>query len=120
MRFLVVGLIVIMCSGCGTIINGRWRYDKPVLITEMVLKSSRGTWIKPYDYREERVLSLDHQSRAYEAMFSALSDRPWLKGIYWWKWPTQLDRGGPKNDDFTPNGKPAEQVVAKWYMGYSH
>jgi len=98
----------------------RWRYDKPVLITEMVLKSSRGTWIKPYDYREERVLSLDHQSRAYEAMFSALSDRPWLKGIYWWKWPTQLDRGGPKNDDFTPNGKPAEQVVAKWYMGYSH
>jgi hypothetical protein len=57
----------------------RWRYDKPVLITEMGLKSSRGTWIKPYDYREERVLSLDHQSRAYEAMFSALSDRPWLK-----------------------------------------
>jgi hypothetical protein len=51
-------------------------------------------------------------------MFSVLSDRPWLKGIDWWKWPTQLDRGGPKNDDFTPNGKPAEQVVAKWYMGY--
>ena len=28
MRFLVVGLIVIMCSGCGTIINGRWQTVK--------------------------------------------------------------------------------------------
>ena len=28
MRFLVVGLMVIMCSGCGTIINGRWQTVK--------------------------------------------------------------------------------------------
>lgn len=91
------------------------KYKKPILITEMGFKSSRGTWIKPYDYKDERVLNLDHQTRAYEAIISALSDRSWLKGIYWWKWPTQLEHGGLHNDDFTPNGKPAEKVVAKWY-----
>lgn len=91
------------------------RYGKDIIITEIGYKSSRGTWIKPYDYRESRILDLEHQKRAYEAMLAALTGRTWLKGIYWWKWSTQLEHGGPENDDFTPNGKPAEQVVAKWY-----
>lgn len=60
-------------------------------------------------------LDLEAQRRCYEAVFRALWGRPWLAGIYWWKWPTTLDDGGMDDDGFTPNGKLAAAVVAKWY-----
>ncbi|MGH7602165.1 MAG: hypothetical protein ACREOI_37850, partial [bacterium] len=56
----------------------------------------------------------------YEAITQAFKkamekDGDWLAGIYWWKWPTMLEDGGPQDNQFTPNGKPAAEVVMKWY-----
>ena len=96
----------------GTVYN---RYRKPLLITEIGYKSSPAPWITPYEYRGNTPVNLEHQSRAYEAMLSAMQGNYWWRGIYWWKWPSHLEDGGPLDTDFTPNDKPAQDVVARWY-----
>jgi hypothetical protein len=55
------------------------------------------------------------QARCYEAFFRGLEGRRSCAGVYWWKWPSFLEYGGKRDDGFTPNGKPAQDVVARWY-----
>jgi hypothetical protein len=91
------------------------KYRKPVLITEIGFASRAQTWRQPHsDDRRAPAYMLD-QARCYEAMMKALWGKPWFAGIYWWKWPTDLSDGGPNDNQFTPNGKPAAHVIAKWY-----
>jgi hypothetical protein len=35
--------------------------------------------------------------------------------MYWWKWPTDPALGGAGDPGFTPNGKPAEEVIRRHY-----
>ena len=59
---------------------------------------------------------MEHQAISYAAMMKALEGKPWLHGIYWWKWPSTLERGGLQSRDrFTPNRKLAEDVIEDWF-----
>lgn len=92
------------------------RLGKPVLLTDIGYGSTRSPWKSPHASDHSRELSPDNQARAYEAAFKALADETsWIRGIYWWKWPTDLSLGGAGDPGFTPNGKPAEDVVRRWY-----
>jgi hypothetical protein len=62
-------------------------------------------------------VDLDAQARCYEAFLGELPGRRRIAGVYWWKWPSYLDDGGHGHAGFTPNGKPAEAVVKRWYLG---
>jgi hypothetical protein len=73
------------------------KYKKPVLLTEIGFVSAPQTWRSPH--REDRRAPVDMQAqrRCYEAIIKALSrNNDWLAGVYWWKWPTTLDDGGPQ------------------------
>lgn len=91
------------------------RYHKPVVITEIGFASRPAPWVDPH--RDGRGEPADEiaQKRAYEAMFTAFYDQAWLRGIFLWKWPTFLEDGGPGHSGFTPNGKAAQEVVARWF-----
>ena len=91
------------------------RYRKPVLLTEIGFTSTAAPWKQPHEVAGGRPVDTSSQARCYEAVLSELHGKSWLRGIYWWKWPTYLDYGGAANNDFTPNGKLAEEVVARWY-----
>jgi hypothetical protein len=96
------------------------KFNKPVLITEIGFASMPQTWKNPHEDNREAPVDLEAQRRCYEAIYEVLNNSEqrndhWLAGIYWWKWPTTLEDGGPADNQFTPNGKPAEKVVAKWY-----
>jgi hypothetical protein len=96
------------------------KFNKPVLLTEIGFCSLPQTWKSPHQGPRNAPVDLEAQRRCYEAISQALinsmkKDREWLAGIYWWKWPTLLEDGGPEDNHFTPNGKPAAQVVASWY-----
>jgi len=91
------------------------KFNKPILFTEIGFTSGPQPWLKPHDDNHDGQVNLEAQRRCYEIMFRALWGKPWLAGIYWWKWPTMLEDGGPNDDGFTPNGKPAAAVVARWY-----
>jgi hypothetical protein len=96
------------------------KFNKPVLLTEIGFCSMPQTWKSPHQDSRGAPVDLEAQRRCYEAIIQALKnsmqkDGDWLAGIYWWKWPTMLDDGGPQDNQFTPNGKPAAEVVARWY-----
>lgn len=91
------------------------RTDKPMMITEIGFKSIDKPWIQPHADHDEQGVNNDSQVRCYEAMFRALKDESWIQGIYLWQWPSYMDyyRHNPKG--FTPAGKPAEEVVRKYF-----
>ena len=93
------------------------RTGKPVLFTEVGFKSTRGTSMRPWQWprRFEPEIDLEAQARCYEAVLRVFWNKPWFSGMYWWKWFSDLDRGGAVHPGFTPRGKPAEAVLSEWY-----
>lgn len=92
------------------------RYRKPVLLTEIGYASTKSPWTKPHASDKAHEVSAEDQARAYAIAFAALEDETdWVHGMYWWKWPTNMERGGVEHRGFTPNGKPAEEVLRRWY-----
>ncbi|MCX6598309.1 MAG: hypothetical protein NTV70_18305 [Acidobacteria bacterium] len=89
------------------------KYRKPVVLTEAGYASLEAPHKAPWDETPRKV-SLEDQSRCYEAIFQAFYKQPWFMGMYWWKVGTN-GYGGPTDGSHTPWGKPAMEVVKKWY-----
>ncbi len=89
------------------------RYQRPVIFTEVGFSSLEAAHRQPWDETPRR-LSTDEQARCYEAVFEAFYRKPWFQGMYWWKVGSN-GYGGPQDGTHTPWGKPAMEVVARWY-----
>lgn len=88
---------------------------KPVFITECGFYSREGCAINPGDWSKGGKFSSDEQAKAYEALLCQAASFTNIKGIFFWQW----ELNNPWNDsslDYTPEGKPAENVIRKyWY-----
>ncbi len=92
------------------------KYNKPVIFTEVGFRSTGEPWKTAVEKGTRNKVNLQNQKRCYEELFKAAFGRKWLAGMYWWKWPSYLSYGGsPENTHYTPNNKPAEGIVKKWY-----
>ncbi|UGS34884.1 glycoside hydrolase family 113 [Capillimicrobium parvum] len=89
------------------------RTGKPVLVTELGYTSRVGTAQAPAEQGDGAV-SLTAQANAYEAAFSQLGHRDWVSGIAIWDWSAD---GRQSAGDYSPQGKPAQAVLARWYGG---
>ena len=65
--------------------------------------------------RTHEVIDLAEQERAYRAIQETFWHQPWFYGMYYWKWYSDPSSGGARHTGFTPQRKPAEQVLAEWY-----
>lgn len=90
------------------------KYGRPVLLTETGFSSYESPHREPWSEAPRRLAPAD-QARCYEAIFNAFYGKPWLEGIFWWKVGTN-GYGGPQDGSHTPWGKPAMEVVRKWYL----
>ena len=90
---------------------------KKILFTEAGYRSSVGAAYKPWEWVEtnRHPVDLKLQELCYEALCDCFFSKPWFAGIYWWKYYATPDAGGSEDDDFTPQNKPAEQVMANWF-----
>jgi hypothetical protein len=87
-----------------------------VVFTEIGYKSHTGATIQPWQWDAEGQIDTELQWAAYEAAFRAFWREPWFGGFYWWKW-RPLDRSDTDTErDFTPQGKPAEAVLRRYYL----
>lgn len=86
---------------------------KPILLTEIGVRSIQGASRHPWDWTYEAPLSLQEQANYYEALFRAFWRQPWLAGIYLWAWLP--GREGPDDPSYTVAGKPAVSIVKRWY-----
>jgi hypothetical protein len=103
-----------------TIAGVHAKWNKPVLITELGYMSQDGNVQHPWDWSiTDGVVDMQEQANAYEAAFESFFYQPWLYGIYWWDIGTDPFEGGPCDQHYTPNDKPAEAVVRAWYGGQS-
>ncbi len=97
------------------------RFDKPIVFTEIGYRSIPAAAIEPWTWPERNrkdatLVDIATQAACYEAFFSAVWGRSWIEGAYVWKWyPRHESAGGLDDVDFTPQNKPAQDVIARWY-----
>jgi hypothetical protein len=90
------------------------KVNRPVLFTEIGYRSDRQAAIEPWVWPKENQTSpvaLDVQASCYQAFFETVWNKSWMAGAYFWKWYPH----GPRrmaDIDFTPQGKPAEKILA--------
>ncbi len=91
------------------------RLDKPIVFTELGYRSADFAAWRHWEIPRDAQVNLLAQANAYEAFFRAIWPEPWCGGVYWWKWHSFLDHSHRGSNDFEPEGKPAEAVVARYY-----
>ena len=89
--------------------------NKPVLLTEIGYKSTLDAIDEPWQYTAMGELDLQMQVKCYQALLESFWDKPWFYGIYWWYWGAHPNMGGESNRGFTPQNKPAQEVIKEWY-----
>jgi len=92
---------------------------KPVLLTEIGYRSARTAAEAPWRWPERESESVPPdsalQAQCYRAFFSTMDRAPWFAGAVIWKWHPRASRQRPTA--FTPQGKPAERVLYRWFTG---
>ncbi|MFA6038993.1 MAG: hypothetical protein WCV62_03655 [Candidatus Peribacteraceae bacterium] len=91
------------------------RYGKQVVFMEIGFKSVPRAHQLPAAYWYGGGYDGQEQANDYEAVFQALQDESTFHGIQWWDWKSNPDGGGEGNEDFTPQHKPAEEVMRRWF-----
>ncbi|MFH1239275.1 MAG: hypothetical protein V1653_04080, partial [bacterium] len=89
--------------------------NKQVIFTEIGYRSSTGAAKTPWDHMPGKKVDLQQQADCYRALLENCWDKPWFSGVYWWEWGTSIYSGGANNRGFTPQNKPAEQIITEWY-----
>ncbi len=90
---------------------------REVVFTEVGYQSVDGANMTPW-WRDPVTYPLDpaEQEDCYEALLSVCEQRDWWLGAFWWNWETDPNAGGPLDWNFTPQGKPAEDVLISRYL----
>jgi len=92
------------------------RFHRPIVFTEVGYKSSDRASVEPWTWRTDDRPNPGEQARCYEATFRAVWRKPWFRGLFVWKWFPLFDRRRSEGDNnFTPQGKPAEEILGRWY-----
>ena len=91
--------------------------DRPVLFTEFGYRSMDYAARKPWESaRNGQNVNLKAQENAIGALFEAFWGEEWFAGGFLWKWFIRHDRsGGSQDNRFTPQNKPAQAVIARYY-----
>jgi hypothetical protein len=90
--------------------------SKPILFTEYGYRSIDYAARRPWESYTDGIVNLQGQQNAYEALFQKFWNEPWIAGGFFWKWfDAHTPPDVPMNLDFTPQNKPALEVIQHWY-----
>lgn len=94
-------------------------FNKSILFTEFGYRSIDYTGKKPWDSDHTITsLNLEAQNNATKALFEKFWTEEWFAGGFIWKWFHSHDTAGGKKDNlFTPQNKPVEQIIKTFYSG---
>lgn len=94
------------------------QFNKPVLFTEFGYRSVDFTGKEPW--KSDRVtgnINLEAQVNGIRAIHNLFWKEDWFAGGFIWKWFHEHEKvGGVNNNRFTPQNKPAEDVIRKIYQ----
>lgn len=89
--------------------------NKPIIFPEAGCNSADGAAIRPWEHVPQSEVNIKLQEDYYKALLKTFWDKEWFYGLYWWYWGTNVNMGGKYNRGFSPQNKPAEDVIKKWY-----
>jgi hypothetical protein len=90
---------------------------KQILFTEWGFRSTDCCCSKPWDTARGGSVNLEAQSNAFEATFKQFWEQDWFAGGFVWKWFAEHPRqGGTSDNRFTPQNKPAQEVLSRWFQ----
>lgn len=92
--------------------------NKRILFTEYGYRSVDFSGKKPWESeREMNSVNLEAQANLLEGLYQSVWEEEWFVGGFLWKWFISHERaGGTENNQFTPQNKPAEAVIKKYYL----
>lgn len=90
-------------------------YAKPLLFTEVGYRSTAGAAARPWDSGLARGVDLEMQAELYGALLEGWAGVPWFRGVFIWFWSTEPGAGGPLDQDYTPQNKPALGQVSSFF-----
>lgn len=93
---------------------------KPVLFTEVGYRASEDALVTPHAWPEsQKGAAVDGRAQAigYAEFVEGVRSRPWVAGVYWWKWFTNPNTTEEGPAGFSPRGKHAEAVLRAAYGG---
>ncbi|MEO8773107.1 MAG: glycoside hydrolase TIM-barrel-like domain-containing protein [Gelidibacter sp.] len=95
-------------------------YHKQILFTEFGYRSVDYAAKAPWKSDREMInVNLDAQSNAMQSLFEEIWDEDWFAGGFLWKWFHRHENvGGETDSQFTPQNKPAENVISEFYDKY--
>ena len=93
------------------------KHDKEILFTEFGYRSidyaGRAPWTVD---RVDKQVNLEAQVILTQALFEEFWSEDWFAGGFVWKWFHDYENvGGHNNNRFTPQNKPAEQILKSFY-----
>jgi hypothetical protein len=92
------------------------RWGRPVVLTEVGVPSVSGAARTPWRWPQATdAPDAPLQSRVYEALLAQCAAASFCRGMYWWKFYEIPERHIPEALDYTPEGKPAAEVLRAWY-----
>ncbi len=94
--------------------------DRPIIFTEYGYRSMDYAAKKPWlvDRNDDNV-NLVGQANAKKAIFEEFWSEDWFAGGYVWKWFIHHEQAGGGGDNrFTPQNKPAQEVIRDFYKMY--
>lgn len=90
---------------------------KDILVTEIGYQSADGTNQTPYGV--SGTFDPQEQKNCYEAAFAALNNRSWVNGLFWWAWDPNVNVDGYSDTGYSPQNKPALDILVSKYGGES-
>lgn len=93
--------------------------DRPVLFTEYGYLSCDSAGWRAWELESglsSRPLNMQAQVNGYQALYNTFWDEPWFGGGFAWVWSSNhATAGGPNSRDWTPQNKPAMDVIREQY-----
>lgn len=95
------------------------KHNKKIIFTEYGYLSVDGCAGKTWELEKDiHSLTINHQaqSNAYDALWSSFGEEDFWGGGFLWKWfPDNMGHEGYIEKDYTPQEKPAELILKKWF-----
>ncbi|MEM7128338.1 MAG: N,N-dimethylformamidase beta subunit family domain-containing protein [Chloroflexota bacterium] len=90
-------------------------YQLPIAFTEVGYRSVDGTNQKPWCSNCGTESDLQEQAEAYQAVYEIFDPEPWFVGAFWWDWSINPGANAPCDMSYSPQDKPAENVLRTWF-----
>lgn len=99
----------------------RSKYGKNIVFAESGFRSIKlASYYKDGDEVGPKDVDLNFQNIQYEAFFQFVDSISYVKGVWVYRYYNSTTMGGTQDPWFTPQNKPAQATIAKWFGGKLH